>query len=60
MSYEELIKKFYDSYEFNNFRDDIKTKFYDDGTKEQEGFSLLENYGLIKLFKMINKKRGRK
>ncbi len=59
MNYEELIKKFYDSYEFNNFREDIKTKFYDEGTKRQEGFSLLENYGLINLFKMTNKKRKR-
>ena len=59
MSYEELIRRFYDSREFNIFRDDIKTKFYDDGTKEQEGFSLLDNYGLINLFKMINKKRKR-
>ena len=60
MSYEDLIIKFYDSYEFIKFKkNDKKIKFYDNGTKEQEGFSLLEKYGLIKLFKMLNKKRKR-
>ena len=59
MRYEDLIKMFYDSEEFNSFKEDKKTLFFDDGTKAQEGFSLLENYGLIKLFKMLKKKRKR-
>ena len=59
MRYEDLIKMFYDSAEFNIFKNEQKTKFFDDGTKAQEGFSLLENYGLIKLFKMLKKKRKR-
>lgn len=59
MRYEELIKKFYDSIEFKEFISDSKTIFYDTKTVEQEGFSLLKDYGLIRLFKMTNKKRKR-
>ena len=59
MSYEDLIKSFYDSPKFTEFKDNEKTKFYDDNTIKQEGFSLLEQYGLIKLFKMLQKKRSR-
>ena len=59
MSYEDLIRKFYDSYEFIDFKNDEITIFYDEGVKKQEKFSLLKDYGLIKLFKMIQKKRKR-
>lgn len=59
MKYEELIRKFYESDEFLEFKEQQKTKFYDEGTSRQEGFSLTEDYGLIKLFKMLNKKRSR-
>ena len=59
MSYENLIKMFYDSPNFIEFKNDSKTKFYDDGTKAQEGFSLLEKYSLVNLFKMLQKKRKR-
>ena len=59
MKYEELIRKFYESDEFLEFKEQQKTKFYDEGTSRQEGFSLTEDYGLIKLFKMVNKKRSR-
>ena len=59
MSYEDLIKKFYDSYEFLVFKNDEYTIHYDEGMKKQEKFSLLKDYGLIKLFKMIQKKRKR-
>ena len=59
MRFEDLIKMFYDSVEFNTFKNDKKTIFFDDGTKAQEGFSLLEDYGLIKLFKLLKKKRKR-
>lgn len=59
MTYEDLIRKFYDSYEFLDFKNDETTIFYDEGIKKQEKFSLLKDYGLIKLFKMIQKKRKR-
>ena len=59
MTYEDLIKMYYKSIEFNYFKEDIKTKFYDNGIKAEKGFSLLEDYGLIKLFKITNKKRKR-
>ena len=59
MSYEDLIRKFYDSYEFIDFKSDETTIFYDEGVIKQEKFSLLKDYGLIKLFKMIQKKRKR-
>lgn len=59
MNYEQLIKKFYDSDEFIKFKDDYMTQYFDEGTKRQEGFSLLEDYGLIRVFKMLKKKRKR-
>ena len=59
MTYEDLIKRFYDSDKFFEFKDYDNTKFYDDGTIKQEGFSLLDQYGLINLFKMLEKKRSR-
>ena len=59
MNYKELIIQFYNSKEFNEFKIDNKTIDYDKKTMEQEGFSLLTNYGLIKLFNMTNKKRKR-
>ena len=59
MSYKELIIKFYESYDFTDFKEDAKTKFYDEGTIRQEGFSLLEDYGLIKIFMILKKKRKR-
>lgn len=59
MSYEDLIKMFYDSPKFTEFKDDEKTKFYDEGTIKQEGFSLLEQYSLVNLFNMLQKKRSR-
>jgi len=50
MTYENFIKKFYDSDEFINFKNEENTMFYDEGTKKQEGFAISENYGLIKIF----------
>ena len=50
MTYENFIKKFYDSDEFINFKNEENTIFYDEGTKKQEGFAISENYGLIKIF----------
>ena len=59
MNYEDLIRKFYDSFEFRSFKEDEKSKFFDEGTIKQEGFSLFENYGLITVFRALNKKRKR-
>ena len=59
MNYEQLIMQFYDSSEFNNFKDDNRSKFFNDGIKVEKGFSILENYGLIRLFKMTGRKRKR-
>ena len=59
MSYEDLIRMFYDSDDFITFKEDYMTKYHDEGTKDQEGFSLLEDYGLIKVFKTLKKKRRR-
>ncbi len=59
MKYEHLIMKFYDSFEFNIFKEDNRSKFFNDGIKAEKGFSVLENYGLIRLFKMIGRKRRR-
>ena len=53
MKYEDLIRMFYDSDYFIDFKEKEKDKiqFHDEGIKLQEGFSLSEDYGLIKLFK---------
>ena len=53
MKYEDLIRMFYDSDYFIDFKEKEKDKiqFHDEEIKLQEGFSLLEDYGLIKLFK---------
>lgn len=51
MSYEDFIKKFYESDEFNNFKKKEKTIFFDEETRKQEGFSISENLGLIRLFR---------
>ena len=55
MKYEDLIKMFYDSDDFIVFKEECMTKFFDEGTIIQEGFSLLEDYGLIKVFKKLKK-----
>lgn len=59
MIYEDLSKKFYDSEDFINFKENYMTKYYDEGFIEQEGFSLLEDYGLIRYLKTLKKKRKR-
>jgi hypothetical protein len=51
MKYEDFIRMFYKSDEFISFKQNKKTKFYDEGTKKQEGFTISEDYGLIKLLK---------
>jgi len=59
INYESLIMKFYDSVEFDIFKEDNRSKFFNNGIKAEKGFSILENYGLIRLFKMIGRKRKR-
>ena len=49
MKYEDFIKKFYESEEFENFKNEENTIFYDEGTKKKEGFRIYENYGLIRI-----------
>ena len=51
MKYEDFIRMFYESEEFIIFKQNKNTKFYDEGTRRQEGFTISENYGLIKLLK---------
>ena len=57
LTYEDLIKAFYDSDEFKDFKDYIKSKFYEYGFEKQnkpqknKKVSLLNDYGLIKIFK---------
>ena len=56
MTYEDFIKKFYESEEFNSFKNEETTKFYDEGTKKQEGFTISEDLGLIKIFRRKGKR----
>ena len=59
LKYIDLIKLFYGSELFQEFRETELTKFFNDGIKEQKNICLLEDYGLIKLFQMTKKKRKR-
>lgn len=59
MKYEDIIKMFYCSEEFKVFRQQEKTIFFDNGIKQEKNISLLEDGGLIDLFRMTNKKRKR-
>jgi hypothetical protein len=56
MTYEEYIKTFYESDEFTSFKNEERTRFYDEGTKKQEGFTISENLGLIKIFRRKRKR----
>ena len=60
LKYEEIIKLFYKSKKFQKFKENEMTKFFADGIKKEKNISLLEDDGLIKLFKMTDKKRKRK
>ena len=59
MKYEDLIRMFYNSDYFSDFKEKEKDKiqFHDEGIKLQEGFSLLENNGLITLFRKRKRKQ---
>jgi hypothetical protein len=51
MTYEEVIERFYESKEFIELKSDDGAKFYDEELKRQKGISILEEKGLIRLFK---------
>ena len=51
MSYEEAIERFYESDEFTKLKSDEGAMFYEEELKRQKGISMLEEKGLIKLFK---------
>ena len=59
LKYEDIIKLFYKSEKFQKFKENEITKFFNEGIKKEKNISLLEDFGLIKLFKMTNKKRKR-
>ena len=49
LKYEDFIKKFYESDEFDNFKNEENTIFYDEGKKKKEGFTISEKYGLLRI-----------
>ena len=51
MTYEEVIERFYESKEFIELKSDDGAMFYDEELQRQKGISILEEKGLIKLFK---------
>ena len=57
LKYEDIIKLFYKSEKFEEFKENEMTKFFSEGIKKEKKISLLEDEGLITLFKMTNKKR---
>ena len=59
LTYEDIIKLFYKSSNFEEFRNTKLTQFFDEGIKSQKKISLLEDEGLLKLFEMTKKKRKR-
>ena len=59
LKYEDIIKLFYDSEKFDEFKKNDLTQFFNEGIKKEKNISLLEDYGLIELFKMTKKKRKR-
>ena len=59
LKYEDIIKLFYKSEKFKEFKENEITKFFSAGIEREKKISLLENEGLIKLFKMTKKKRKR-
>jgi hypothetical protein len=59
MTYEDIIKLFYKSEKFEEFKKDELTQFFNEGIKKEKNISLLEDDGLVRLFKMTKKKRKR-
>ena len=59
LKYEDIIKLFYKSEKFKDFKENEMTKFFNAGIEKEKKISLLEDEGLVKLFKMTKKKRKR-
>ena len=59
LKYEDIIKLFYKSEKFKEFKENEMTKFFNAGIEKEKKISLLEDEGLVKLFKMTKKKRKR-
>lgn len=51
LTYENIIKRFYDSNHFETFKKKKLTQYFCQGIQEEKNISLLEKNGLIKLFK---------
>ena len=60
MTYEEAIERFYESKEFTELKNDDAARFHDEELKKQKGISILEEKGLIKLFKSYFTSDGEK
>jgi hypothetical protein len=60
LTYQDIIKLFYQSSNFEEFRNTKLTQFFDEGIKSQKKISLLEDGGLLKLFEMTKKKKKEK
>ena len=59
LTYKDIIKLFYKSSNFDEFKNSKLTIFFNEGIKDQKKISLLEDEGLLKLFEMTKKKRKR-
>ena len=59
LKYEDIIKLFYNSKKFLEFKENEMTKFFSAGIEKEKKIALLEDEGLVKLFKMTKKKRKR-
>ena len=59
LTYQDVIKLFYKSSYFDQFKNSKLTAFFDEGIKKEKKISLLEDEGLLKLFNMTKKKRKR-
>ena len=59
LKYEDIIKGFYKSKKFEEFQKEEKTKFFNEGMIKEKNISLLQDFGLVKLFKSTKKKRRR-
>ena len=56
MKYQEVIEMFYDSNEFNEFKEDEQVKYYNEEVKRQKKIDLFQRNGLITLFKSYYQK----
>ena len=59
LKYEDIIKQFYKSEKFDEFKKGELTQFFNEGIIKEKKISLLEENGLVKLFEMTKKKRKR-